>query len=127
MIRRPPRSNRTDTLLPYTTLFRSHWPAPPESTVISRLMLMIGKRLSASSASDSSRLPRPTHDDPQPSTPCTADESIERASTPWSIHLPRASKPITAFGIDRKRVVEGKSVSVRVDLGGRRLIKKKTQ
>src|SRR3546814_14219647 len=24
MIRRPPRSNRTDTLFPYTTLFRSH-------------------------------------------------------------------------------------------------------
>src|SRR3546814_17190735 len=29
--------------------------------------------------------------------------------------------------IDRKNVVEGKSVSVRVDLGGRRLIKKKTK
>src|SRR3546814_20577440 len=27
MIRRPPRSTRTDTLLPYTTLFRS---APPQ-------------------------------------------------------------------------------------------------
>src|SRR3546814_20361376 len=27
MIRRPPRSTRTDTLFPYTTLFRSHhWP-----------------------------------------------------------------------------------------------------
>src|SRR3546814_16637560 len=25
MIRRPPRSTRTDTLLPYTTLFRSVW------------------------------------------------------------------------------------------------------
>src|SRR3546814_13824310 len=34
MIRRPPRSTRTDTLFPYTTLFRSLWcllgvPAPP--------------------------------------------------------------------------------------------------
>src|SRR3546814_20124282 len=28
--------------------------------------------------------------------------------------------------LDRKSVVEGKSVSVRVDLGGRRIIKKKT-
>src|SRR3546814_17921297 len=27
MIRRPPRSTRTDTLLPYTTLFRSNAPA----------------------------------------------------------------------------------------------------
>src|SRR3546814_12350698 len=26
MIRRPPRSTRTDTLFPYTTLFRSHKP-----------------------------------------------------------------------------------------------------
>src|SRR3546814_3237497 len=32
MIRRPPRSTRTDTLLPYTTLFRSPMrPAPPPS------------------------------------------------------------------------------------------------
>src|SRR3546814_8738525 len=28
MIRRPPRSTRTDTLLPYTTLFRSHRGVP---------------------------------------------------------------------------------------------------
>src|SRR3546814_2787169 len=28
MIRRPPRSTRTDTLLPYTTLFRSPRPSP---------------------------------------------------------------------------------------------------
>src|SRR3546814_6959782 len=27
MIRRPPRSTRTDTLFPYTTLFRSRWRA----------------------------------------------------------------------------------------------------
>src|SRR3546814_13399904 len=31
----------------------------------------------------------------------------------------------TARNEDRKRVVEGKSVSVRVDLGGRRIIQKK--
>src|SRR3546814_17483318 len=30
-------------------------------------------------------------------------------------------------GLDRKSVVEGKSVSVRVDLGGRRIIKKKNK
>src|SRR3546814_19499809 len=28
MMRRPPRSTRTDTLLPYTTLFRSRGPPP---------------------------------------------------------------------------------------------------
>src|SRR3546814_1398804 len=31
MIRRPPRSTRTDTLFPYTTLFRSVWPGRPTS------------------------------------------------------------------------------------------------
>src|SRR3546814_1281042 len=30
MIRRPPRSTRTDTLFPYTTLFRSHRHGVPE-------------------------------------------------------------------------------------------------
>src|SRR6056297_2108208 len=33
MIRRPPRSTRTDTLFPYTTLFRSRW-SPDRKSVI---------------------------------------------------------------------------------------------
>src|SRR3546814_14642261 len=33
MIRRPPRSTRTDTLFPYTTLFRSAFNAEPEEVV----------------------------------------------------------------------------------------------
>src|SRR3546814_9301255 len=32
MIRRPPRSTRTDTLFPYTTLFRSRIPRTPAAT-----------------------------------------------------------------------------------------------
>src|SRR3546814_17264782 len=35
--------------------------------------------------------------------------------------------PDVLMTFDRKSVVQGKSVSVRVDLGGRRLIKKKTK
>src|SRR3546814_2579662 len=38
MIRRPPRSTRTDTLFPYTTLFRSH-SLPPASAPFQRLPL----------------------------------------------------------------------------------------
>src|SRR3546814_11560634 len=38
----------------------------------------------------------------------------------------RGSKGASAAMADRKSVVEGKSVSVRVDLGGRRIFKKKT-
>src|SRR3546814_10065392 len=33
MIRRPPRSTRTDTLFPYTTLFRSH-SSPASATIV---------------------------------------------------------------------------------------------
>src|SRR3546814_14630407 len=36
MIRRPPRSTRTDTLFPYTTLFRSYGQALDEPTAITR-------------------------------------------------------------------------------------------
>src|SRR3546814_18854966 len=44
MIRRPPRSTRTDTLFPYTTLFRSHLTlgAEPES-VVDKLGIAWGK------------------------------------------------------------------------------------
>src|SRR3546814_12909806 len=37
----------------------------------------------------------------------------------------RCAQPLIMVLADRKSVVEGKSVSVRVDLGGRRIIKKK--
>src|SRR3546814_8356144 len=38
MIRRPPRSTRTDTLFPYTTLFRSsRGPQPPASNPVEAL------------------------------------------------------------------------------------------
>src|SRR3546814_13323168 len=33
MIRHPPRSTRTDTLFPYTTLFRSSGPVPPRKAL----------------------------------------------------------------------------------------------
>src|SRR3546814_1731527 len=36
MIRRPPRSTRTDTRSPYTTLFRSHIYAPPQTVHLFR-------------------------------------------------------------------------------------------
>src|SRR3546814_13575950 len=39
--------------------------------------------------------------------------------------VPRRKGEIPDFPIDRKSVVEGKRVSVRVDIGGRRIINKK--
>src|SRR3546814_981070 len=41
MIRRPPRSTRTDTLFPYTTLFRSHHHPHPEQA--HRLAPLLGR------------------------------------------------------------------------------------
>src|SRR3546814_18375145 len=43
MIRRPPRSTRTDTLFPYTTLFRSF--RRPERDLPHRLIDMLGELL----------------------------------------------------------------------------------
>src|SRR3546814_1025853 len=48
MIRRPPRSTRTDTLLPYTTLFRSGVSArPPRSGHSHRASWRAGHRVCA--------------------------------------------------------------------------------
>src|SRR3546814_7957440 len=59
MIRRPPRSTRTDTLFPYTTLFRSHRrgavrpggtvprPDPLEGRVVSSLLTLTAKEIRA--------------------------------------------------------------------------------
>src|SRR3546814_13926745 len=43
MLRRPPRSTRTDTLFPYTTLFRSH-PHSPRDAPLVRPILPGGRR-----------------------------------------------------------------------------------
>src|SRR3546814_11034512 len=40
MIRRPPRSTRTDTLFPYTTLFRSIYPAPEFQRIVRDIQAM---------------------------------------------------------------------------------------
>src|SRR3546814_18206372 len=109
MIRRPPRSTLTYTLFPYTTLFRS-----------SRHLLdaLLHPRLA--------RLPG------------GAAEAVEldpfalRAEARQHLDvLHRHVELVAALVahleeiVDRKSVVSGKSVSVRVDLGGRRIIKKK--
>src|SRR3546814_11754284 len=41
MIRRPPRATRTDTLFPYTTLFRSDLPGDLLSNGINRIRLSV--------------------------------------------------------------------------------------
>src|SRR3546814_11446093 len=47
------------------------------------------------------------------------------AARPAALRPPGADAPRRAHGLDRKRVVEGKRESVRVDPGGRSISKKK--
>src|SRR3546814_19484872 len=102
MIRRPPRSTRTDTLFPYTTLFRSNWRIVPEST----------ETMSAFSNAQPIRRRSTLSSDSQknlPSIPCDFSKNlavVERK--PTAIH--RISAEILQFlnynrQIDRKRVV----------------------
>src|SRR3546814_10969349 len=106
MRRRPPRSTRTYTLFPYSTLFRS--------------VLLLPQRLAA-------------RDLPFPRLSAYAFwayavgglcffASIFVGLAPdggWFMYPPLTSKTYS----DRKGVVSGKSASVRVGLGGRRIIK----
>src|SRR3546814_12487978 len=71
---------------------------------------------------------------PQRTQSTASSSSKPRASTRSSSPAGRIARPtpptsrtLMAAQRDRKSVVEGKSVSVRVDFGGRRIIKKKTR
>src|SRR3546814_20913989 len=61
MIRRPPRSTRTDTLFPYTTLFRSRIPRP-KCTTARRRHCRFARRYSWRSAAGSHRNSRSRYD-----------------------------------------------------------------
>src|SRR3546814_2400963 len=55
MIRRPPRSTRTDTLFPYTTLFRSHAVEGFRDHDIELARLRVGQQLLNGGAQDHAR------------------------------------------------------------------------
>src|SRR3546814_20978020 len=113
MLQRPPRSTRTDTPFPSTTLFRSNW-ARQRLRPKKILKILVDPWLKL-------RLPG------GPSASRWQLDQLSRIAA-----IPRKggvfdSGNTGAPSSDRKSVVEGKSVSVRVDLGGRRIIKKKTK
>src|SRR3546814_16736867 len=112
MIRRPPRSTRTDTLFPYTTLFRS-------AQVGQQVDLQRGQR---DRAKQQHRDPEHRHGDAAAGR--NADQPGAHAVAPGRRTF---GVPVPLDATDRKSVVKGQSVSVRVDLGGRRNIKKQKQ
>src|SRR3546814_16109859 len=113
----PPRSTRTDTLVPYTTLFRSEGDGARDNMGTSptkeyghaerkplfRRLRQDGERHRRDRRR---RWPRSRSRDAR------SREGIRRPH---------------GFRHDRKSVVSGKSVSVRVDLGGCGIVKKKRQ
>src|SRR3546814_20457544 len=122
MIRRPPRSTRTDTLFPYTTLFRSRQALQPLQ-IEQRDTGRFRKGDGAVSLEAREAAAHGLHGKAEivgNVAPCHRQR--DRTGRPAPALLTRGDlKPKG----DRKSGVEGKSVSVRVDLGGRRIIKKK--
>src|SRR3546814_19446267 len=119
MIRRPPRSTRTDTLFPYTTLFRSTEPRHSRQRGAWAPSLLFFGSASALDYDVSVR------------------SRVYIAHDRDSLQIARALRGERIRGTargrdwhdgspheDRKSVVQGKSVSVRVDLVCRRLINK---
>src|SRR3546814_11352124 len=115
MIRRPPRSTRTDTLFPYTTLFRSEWQDAAEAR-------------QADPQEGEEQLAGTGQRDARP--PAAAGAACARilvlagpglAGTALRHRMP--TRIVTPILLQRQRgsatnsVVAGKSVSVRVGLG----------
>src|SRR3546814_20654226 len=123
MIRRPPRSTRTDTLFPYTTLFRSEWTDGGQGArhgVLRerRAQLHPGQAPALPANQEAQRLKdqrRAPLREPRP-----------RQAFPWrawvigatrrSGRLSAVPQPLPRLG--RTGVLYGKRVSVRVDLRG---------
>src|SRR3546814_12569267 len=119
MIRRPPRSTRTDTLFPYTTLFRSPCAGQPPCRRYplragAGFFFWNGGRCTGEPPDVSVRNPRNlTSSSPPPEVRPLASGATVRPEVGGGSALAR------------KGGVEGKGVSVRVSLGGRRTNKKK--
>src|SRR3546814_20153577 len=107
MIRRPPRATRTDTLFPYTTLFRSK---SPSATIRA-------SKSSALIASPVSRRYLSSGQSVQIFTPCVTSDRI--LVSPVRNH----SSSRSAVRSEERRVG---TECVSVDLGGGRILKKKT-
>src|SRR3546814_18017031 len=119
MMRRPPRSTRTDTLFPYTTLFRSsqRYATLSRADRRTRPPRCLTHTGGASYAPPSLRGSMATIFAPSASDLVELEELADRFGVFLDLHLDVSE--------DRKSVVSGKSVYVRVDIGGRRTMKKK--
>src|SRR3546814_18647849 len=112
MIRRPPRSTRTDTLFPYTTLFRSPY------ALQTSILILFGILFCWVSAGFWTAL--------MGFLELLTGHGKYRISGASAGNEPIPKDARTAL-VDRTTVVSGTSVSVRVDIGGRRILNKKNR
>src|SRR3546814_11935594 len=123
MIRRPPRSTRTDTLVPSPTLFRSDARyRRGQGCAVRRLRDAVVGVPAAPPVARQQHERDGRHD--RDGAGARPHGGGDAAGAEPRVQRVRAESGGLSAG-DRKSVVWGKSVSVRVDLGGRRLIKKK--
>src|SRR3546814_11248671 len=121
MIRRPPRSTRTDTRFPYATLYRSPLPRKVEVGWVGLINPALARTARKRWVDDANPAygPEPAMRPgarPEPGrAPATLDQTPGTSATAG-----------TSTG-DPKRDVQGKRVPVRLDLGGRPVSKKKPQ
>src|SRR3546814_14315947 len=137
MMRLTPISTRTDTLVPYTSLFRSgRSRGVVRERVFVRLYKNHNKLLGGHNEIEGKLVPRGVDCDvngrrrPRLCPTGAIAGRRRRVAGEWGRgdrrhRLPHRPAGTPIADADRKSVVEGKSVSVRVDLGGRRIIKKK--
>src|SRR3546814_12125498 len=138
MIRRPPRSTRTDTLFPYTTLFRSETPGSGAGTAEAAGVVVEDARWQLGQVPLNVAV-RPTwtlrNTGDRPVTLGEPHPEVREGCCPGPATLgTRTLAPGDATTLtfelsmhpgDRKSVVLGTSVSVGVESGGRRILKKK--
>src|SRR3546814_19739600 len=137
MRRRPPRSTRTDTLFPYTTLVRSDRQHVTDVAQGGQAQQAHGADCAARCTGSLSDLTLIYCGKAEighifrsfslkgPAIRLESEKSASNRLSLAPIGQVRQDARLAAMH-DRKSVVLGKSVSVRVDLGGRRLFKKKT-
>src|SRR3546814_16209733 len=122
MCRRPPRSTRTDTLFPYTTLFRSDDKNGFEARVAlnhrEEYLRQFGQNQNTGAFGS-----EPTFENPNLQIDFSTSYQLTKQVNVFfeALNLTHAVQRTQ----DRKSAESGKSVSVRVDLGGRRTLKKK--
>src|SRR3546814_16011665 len=136
MLRPPPRSTRTDPLFPYPTLFRSRLGAPGRRharRVAGRRRVPLPGRVPGGSSGLVRPRPGVVVADPAgagrevthlaPRIPDCSTEPAQPGASPAGRSAGRQSAKVASR--ERKSGVEGKSVSVSGELGGRRIFTKK--